>query len=378
MASIRRKSNSPYYFACIRLPNGKRTQVTTRLTDRKAAQKWANEIEDESQAGLSQTRARKLVSRLSEISGGSAIVQKSTADFLNQWVARKQVENAQTTAVKYKSVCDAFIKFLGKRADADLSHVTIDDIRNFRDASSRQNTPQTANGKLKVLRVAFQDAWREQLITENPAQKTAILKIRFKSQRKVFDLEQLIKLHALADEEWKGIILFGLYTGQRLMDLCLIRRENIDSSTQTWNFVAGKTGRRASIPLALPIIRWLANQGDGEASSPIFPKAHKLVTATGRVAQLSEQFYRLKVSAELAKPRTHKRTGQGRSAKRASSELPFHSLRHTTTTLLKKAGIPTAIVMDIIGHETKAISENYTHIDVQTKLVALQKLPEIG
>lgn len=60
-------------------------------------------------------------------------------------------------------------------------------------------------------------------------------------------------------------------------------------------------------------------------------------------------------------------TGKGRNSKRNQQELSFHCLGHTTTRLMKNAGVRNAVAMDIIGHESEAISKNYPHIDTETK-----------
>src|SRR5450432_4238395 len=67
----------------------------------------------------------------------------------------------------------------------------------------------------------------------------------------------------------------------------------------------------------------------------------------------------------------------GRNGRRNVSEISFHALRHTATSLLKNAGVSSAIVQDIIGHESAAISANYTYIDDAAKRGALAKLPDI-
>ena len=38
---------------------------------------------------------------------------------------------------------------------------------------------------------------------------------------------------------------------------------------------------------------------------------------------------------------------------------------------------PSAVAMDIIGHDTEAISRHYTHIESETKRSALNKLPKL-
>ena len=56
----------------------------------------------------------------------------------------------------------------------------------------------------------------------------------------------------------------------------------------------------------------------------------------------------------------------------------FHCLRHSTTSLLKNAGVFEAVAMDIIGHDSKAVSANYTHIEDEAKRKAVHELPDIN
>ena len=45
--------------------------------------------------------------------------------------------------------------------------------------------------------------------------------------------------------------------------------------------------------------------------------------------------------------------------------------------MLKKAGVGEAIAMDLVGHDSVAISRHYIHVDFQTKYEAINKLPEL-
>jgi len=83
------------------------------------------------------------------------------------------------------------------------------------------------------------------------------------------------------------------------------------------------------------------------------------------------------VEAGLARERSRKNTGTGRSVKRETSELSFHSLRHTATSLMKNAGISPAIVGDIIGHDSPAMSTQYTHVEDAPKRHAIESMPDI-
>jgi integrase len=83
------------------------------------------------------------------------------------------------------------------------------------------------------------------------------------------------------------------------------------------------------------------------------------------------------VKAGLADKRSKKNTGRGHSVKRTVSELTFHSLRHNTTSWLKKAGVPESVVRDIIGHESELVSRDYTHVDDDSNRDAIRRLPNI-
>ena len=45
--------------------------------------------------------------------------------------------------------------------------------------------------------------------------------------------------------------------------------------------------------------------------------------------------------------------------------------------MLKNAGVSDAVARDIIGHESEAISRQYTHIDMAAKRKAIESLPDI-
>ena len=92
---------------------------------------------------------------------------------------------------------------------------------------------------------------------------------------------------------------------------------------------------------------------------------------------LSRQFYDLMAGVGLVKIRTYKKTGMGRSVKRTQNEISFHCLRHTATSLLKNAGVSEAVAQEFIGHDSPAISANYTHIETESLRKAAEILPDI-
>jgi hypothetical protein len=68
--------------------------------------------------------------------------------------------------------------------------------------------------------------------------------------------------------------------------------------------------------------------------------------------------------------------------KQYTTHWPSHELLKSIeddvrTSLMKSAGVNASVVMDIIGHESEAISAHYTHIDEETKRAALNSLPVV-
>ena len=67
----------------------------------------------------------------------------------------------------------------------------------------------------------------------------------------------------------------------------------------------------------------------------------------------------------------------GRDQAREASEISFHSLRHSAVTMLKAAGVSDFIAREIVGHESAAVSRQYTHLTTDDKRNAMQRLPDI-
>ncbi len=182
----------------------------------------------------------------------------------------------------------------------------------------------------------------------------------------------------VADDEWRGMILFGFYIGQRLGDIASLTRQKLDLERAEIKLRTDKTGRLQILPLAAPLLKYvkklrLAN----DPNTPLFPRAFAIVERQGRTGNLSNQFHKILVAVGLAEKRSHHGTGKGRNASRKLNDVSFHSLRHTATTQLKAAGISDAIAREFVGHDSEEISNSYTHIPTEILREAAKKLPDI-
>ncbi len=298
----------------------------------------------------------------------------STArDFFKTWIANKERETAESTARHYRDHVHKFIAALDKKADCDLNDITRADVIAFRDDLHKRLRATSANQAVKVVRMALKDALIAELVDRNVAVGIKRAKHRGEiNARRPFTIPELKKIVKAADDEWKGMILFGLYSGQRLRDIANLTWQNLDLDSNELAFVSGKTGRRMAFPLQRRCNVTSQNFGD-DPEQPLFPRAFN----TKRTGTLSNDFYDIMADAGLVESRNHRGNGRGRSSARAFNAIGFHALRHTATSLMKNAGISPAIVQDIIGHDSPAISAQYTHIDEAAKRKALNAMPDL-
>lgn len=379
MASIRKKSTSPFWFACYYREDGSRAQTSTKTRDRKEAQRIADELEIAHTRRATEAQMRRTLSALAERLSGQPLSSATLADYAKQWLAAKEKEVTRISYLAYKSAVDDFVKSTPAKANQDIRYVTPADVTTFRDKAAARASARTANNRLKIVRVFLQSAWRAGFTDENVGAKVSVLKTD-ESVRRPFSMPELKKLLAVASDEWRGMILVGLYTGQRLKDVATLTWANVDLAEKQIALTTSKTKRRQIIPIAKPLSAYLEKHDAGDTpNAPLFPKAAALVSRDGDVGRLSQGFYELLVSAGLAAERLAKdqKRGVGRDGRRERNPLTFHSLRHTATSLLKNAGVGEAVARDIIGHDSTEVSQHYTHIEESAKRDALDRLPDV-
>lgn len=379
MAYLRRLLKSPFWIAGFTLPDGRRTQRSTKMTERKGAMKLAVQWEDAAAKRITEAQARRVLSDIHEQIHGTRLASPSVTEYVAQWLGRKQGETRAVTLTAYRHAVEEFEVFLADQASQPIHYVIPAQVAAWRDTSAKKATARTANNKLKIVRTLFQSAWRDGLLVDNPAAKVRGLKTD-EGTRRPFTLPELKTILRVASQEWRGMILAGLYTGQRLKDLAGLTWANVDLAEGQIRFTTSKTGRSQVLPIAKPLRAYIEELPAGDdPRAPIFPSLYPLATRAGGSSPMSQQFHELLVSAGIAPARPSKdtSTGKGRSVPRERSAVSFHSLRHTATSLLKAAGVSESVTRDIIGHESAEISRHYTHVEESAKREALAKLPDV-
>ena len=376
MASLWKHPNSKFWVACYTDRDGRQRKQSTKSTDRRAAMRIAQDLEDAHRLNLTAHQVRHLYSETARTLAGEAFQSAGVRDFMGAWLKRREAELAKSSRAAYRQAIDRFLKHLGERENAPLDRLTERDVLSFRDSIAAELSQTTANNLLKLVRVILNAARLDGLMQHDPAARVKALRAvkHDDESRRAFTMDELrAVLEAAGESEWRSLVLFGLYTGQRIGDLARLRWSSVDVAAGEIRLTTSKTGRRVLVPICAPLREFILSlPASDDPAAPVHPEA-----ATLSAPHLSRQFGDLLAQAGLRANHGHRKREDRTDRRREVNALSFHSLRHTATSLLKNAGVSAVIVQDIIGHESAEVSRAYTHIDGATKLAALDKLPDV-
>jgi integrase len=265
MPSIHRQPGRPYWFCAFSIFNpethkSRRVFRSTKTRDKKQAleicRAWHKAALKARNGKLSVDAAREVIAQgVSDVFTAANIESLPSASikaWCETWLEAKAIETEESTHARYKRVIERFAGFLGEaKSKRDLSTLQASDIVRFRDREAKELSRSTANLSVKVLRVCLGEAARQGLLTVNPAVRVKLLKSTAESKRRAFTLMEIKRiLKACRDDtEWRGLVLFGLYLGQRLGDLARLTWRAVDLDCGEIAFTTRKTGRRIVLPL---------------------------------------------------------------------------------------------------------------------------------
>src|SRR5215475_2014114 len=175
-------------------------------------------------------------------------------EHLSEWVESKKNETEPRTYWKYRQTVDEFLAHVGVKADRLLREITPADIRSWRDALKRKGlAAPTVNDAIKTLRMPFKAAHDSGYIEINPCTKDSVRPVKDDArnvEKDVFTLEQLAALiRAAKNDDWKGAILCGAYTGLRLRDVADLQWDAIHWEQQKIAVTTRKTGKDVIVPI---------------------------------------------------------------------------------------------------------------------------------
>ena len=375
MASIVRRKKSRFWTACYTNRDGRQLKRSTKTTDKRQALQIAMElerVERQANAGAITTiQLRKVLNDVSERINGDSLIAPSVEDYLNDWLKGIAARNRAATIERYGKTKRLFLESLGDKAQKPVTSLTPKDIETFLNERLKTGVaPQTAIIDLKTINTAFRRAEAYGIILKNPVAAVQMPKNNA-SEREVFTHEEVQKmLNAVPFLEWQTLILFGYFMGARLGDCVHMKWENIHPEQGVIIYHQQKTGKKVIVPMHFHVIEHLKYISTFGTTGFMCPK---LVTkGSGGKHGLSEGFKRIVIKAGLD-PMEVKGKGIRNFTKRT-----FHSLRHSFNSALANAGISEEVRMKLTGHSSKAMNQNYTHLQMATLKNAMTALPMFG
>jgi hypothetical protein len=235
MASIHKQPGKPFWFCAFSIFSpetltSRRVFRSTKTRDKKQAleicRAWHKAALKARNGKLSVDAAREVIAQgVSDVftaANVESLPSASVKSWGETWLQAKEIETEESTHARYKRVLERFTGFLGEaKSKRDLATLQTSDIARFRDREAKERARATANLGMKVLRVCLGEAVRQGLLAVNPAANVKLLRSSKESKRRAFTLSEIKRVLRACehDVEWRGLVLFGLYLGQRLGDL---------------------------------------------------------------------------------------------------------------------------------------------------------------
>jgi integrase len=380
MASIRKTPNSPYWQAVITLPDGTRTNRSTKSKDKTTALRLAAEYQEASNRGregsLVADQVRRVFNDLLTKVGAERMNGDSVETYLRTWLKGK---NNPSTLERYSHTVDLFLDSLDGKRRSFLSAVDYRDVLAFIEKRERQGiAPKTISVDAKTLNTAFNLARKLGHISSNPVEKALALNpIEIESsERETFSEAQIEGLLRCATGDWITAILLGYFTGARLSDCANMKWSNVDLDLDVLDFVQEKLRRRNSLKkrVVCPLhpdlgahLRLMPNCGQGDFLCPSL--ADK---STSGEHGLSKTFAKLMQKAGIDCKRVE---GKGI---RKFSKLSFHSLRHSFNSVLANKDVDQETRTALTGQTSLSVNDDYTHFDIPKLRRAIVQIPRVN
>ncbi len=380
MASVRKHPKSKFWYACFTDSNGVRTTRSTKTKNRttalKMAVEWEKAATQASEGRLTEAQARTVINSIMEHAGQEPVTFYKIRDWFEEWIEEKKKSSQDATYKKYQPVVCRFLKHLGAKAEMGLASLTPANIRSFRDLLAKEGrAARTVNHTIaKILSAPLSKATVLGYMPINPCKAVEPMKEET-TEAGVFTLDQISDiLKAAPSKDWKGFILAGFYTGQRLRDTADLTWGQVNLAERMIFLKQRKSGNRVAIPIHQDLLDFLLTlPATDDPKAPVF-KTLFGKSGPGRTG-LSEAFKRIMVKAGIE---LKKRLESAGKAGRGRNELSFHSLRHSFNSAMANAGISQEIRQKLTGHKDVDTNTLYTHLDFPALKAAVDAVPSLN
>ena len=327
-------------------------------------------------------------------------------------------DSGDSTLKKYKGMYNTLVKWMSveypkKQLVADIDHdIALEFMQSI---SESGDSNITFNKYLLALRLIFKHLKAPAALDVNPFDDIAKKPIAVVS-RKPFTEDQVqaifngfdngffyetefevfakggerrritkrLEFKPMFKEEMHVLLLLCCWTGCRGQDGCLMTWDCIDFEREEVTYIPRKTARRTgyksvTLPMKkelyeglLKALEWKKDNRPNE--NYILP--HIAERYARNHTGIQKDVMKIIRCATGEETKASKDRLQGKR-KLAANVYSLHSFRHSLASFLINAGVPLAVVTEILGHGNPIVTEHYSHISAESKKSAIKALPSL-
>ena len=259
------------------------------------------------------------------------------------------------------TIAGALRRFQREWGDRPLAGITSAMIESWQYARLQQRTrvgqrlmsKSGVNRELAMLSAFFGWAWRNDLVPANPCERVKLFPVRNRRLVALTDDQSAALLAACTGRRRHlyPIVLMAINTGMRRGELLRLRWADVNLEAGTVWALETKNGEARDVPLLPSLAAYLRRaRGAAPAEALVFRHADgtpfRSVASSWRAA-----------CSDAGIPHAH-----------------LHDLRHTFASRLLQTGADVAVLQEIMGHKTAAMSLRYAHAFALTKRAAMDRM----
>lgn len=281
-----------------------------------------------------------------------------TEQFLSYMESERRA--SPRTIATYRQDIDRFLRYIEQsEAEFDPVQVTTNDLRSWvMIQMERKVAVGSINRNLSTLRSLFRYLMRQEIVTSNPALrirplKTGIRLPHFVEQSRMKELTDILSEPSEDyTTERNAVIILLLYAcGLRRSEITILTTDSLNIAEKTLR-VTGKGAKQRMIPIPDPMAKRLEHY-------LMVRNSEKICYSGEKSLFLSNKFKPIQVHTIYNLVREHLRMAgvQGKQSP--------HVLRHTFATHLMQQGASIRSVQQLLGHESLAATQIYTHNTIE-------------
>lgn len=288
-------------------------------------------------------------------------IDNAIEEFINFIRVERQYSNHSITAYA-KDLSELAIYIDEEKLGSNIKVVDFYVLRGFiTTLYDKELSKSSIERKISTLKSFFKFLYRRGIIEDNPARMLKFPK-KEKYLPNVFNVDDIFTLLDLPDKSTPmgmrdALILELLYgTGVRVSELVGLDRNAVDLNGMRI-LVRGKGKKERIVPLAPELISLIKD----------YYKVMYDIVSEGRVVE-SDALIINRLGTRMT-DRTIRRVVEA-YLKKAGLPLDYspHSFRHTFATHLLEGGADLRSIQELLGHESLATTQKYTHSDLASLL----------